>query len=200
MNAKPLFANYVLSLIKLKEQAMSDELKPCPFCGGEAGYGSLGNDKENWSIWCEYCPMSGFDGGDLDELKRIWNTRPRGDALEAESKKLKKYIGMNDIKHTQKEKTIASLREELETVEKLRLYDKGIAELTDEALDDLKEQLDEAKRGSDLAVVLLKEVRSCDWCPECTDGSGGRYDEFHQPVQCQFCHEADLLIAQGVDA
>ena len=56
------------------------ELKPCPFCGGEATIASLGGDEQNWWLGCmEECKY-GFEVGvsgleTLDDLKQAWNTR-----------------------------------------------------------------------------------------------------------------------------
>jgi len=62
---------------------MSEELKACPFCGG--------NDivyEEALSVtYCNDC------GGELDEgFGSDWNTRPIEDALQAENERLKEEL------------------------------------------------------------------------------------------------------------
>ena len=62
---------------------MSEELRPCPFCGG--------NDivyEEALSVtYCNDC------GGELDEgFGSDWNTRPIEDALQAENERLKEEL------------------------------------------------------------------------------------------------------------
>lgn len=69
---------------------MSDELKPCPFCGGSPEVKR--HDSEHEPVWCLYtieCPTCqdnyhgsecyGWDlclcGDDLDKLSEVWNTR-----------------------------------------------------------------------------------------------------------------------------
>lgn len=66
---------------------MSDELKPCPFCGGEAKKGSLSGDEQNWMIWCRDCgiPSSemGVSGETFEDMTEAWNTRT---ALQSRAK------------------------------------------------------------------------------------------------------------------
>lgn len=70
------------------------ELKPCPFCGGEASHNDGGNSVYGrlwWSVWCEPCGVvmndeerwhdwSGPDAGKLKshpmECFEAWNNRP----------------------------------------------------------------------------------------------------------------------------
>lgn len=54
------------------------ELKPCPFCGGEAKLARYDNvgDMDSWFVFCPKClvetvPRYGFKG----EVIRIWNRR-----------------------------------------------------------------------------------------------------------------------------
>lgn len=58
---------------------MSEELKPCPFCGSAPEIGSLGGDKQNWSIWCEGCGIpvahTGTNGETKEEITKAWNGR-----------------------------------------------------------------------------------------------------------------------------
>ena len=52
---------------------MNEELKPCPFCGGEA--------EKEWGIpsifWikCTGCGVEGSQHGSLDDAIKAWNTR-----------------------------------------------------------------------------------------------------------------------------
>lgn len=62
---------------------MSDELKPCPFCGGEAecidDTGVLVNGRRTWVVWCpdEECPvvLSTPLCETQEEAAAAWNTR-----------------------------------------------------------------------------------------------------------------------------
>ncbi len=65
---------------------MSDELKPCPFCGSPASYKTDPHEGYKYSIQCssENCPnedrdFQGYCFISADE----WNTRPIEDALTA---------------------------------------------------------------------------------------------------------------------
>lgn len=64
---------------------MSDDLKPCPFCGAQPRI-SRDPDHNAFDIWCDAtacggCPNTGY--GDLAEVSAAWNTRPVEDALRA---------------------------------------------------------------------------------------------------------------------
>ena len=61
---------------------MNKELKPCPFCGGEAHYFDCGvkGDFEDWLIECSNChiAMIYHDDGCVstkEEAARAWNRR-----------------------------------------------------------------------------------------------------------------------------
>lgn len=54
------------------------DLKPCPFCGAKPVVGSLGGDKQNWSIYCPDCglPCAENDIDEtLDDIMKQWNRR-----------------------------------------------------------------------------------------------------------------------------
>ncbi len=58
---------------------MSEELKPCPFCGSTEiryGYGPLFP-----VVWCNKCDAQVQDVDDVDDAIKLWNTRPIEDAL-----------------------------------------------------------------------------------------------------------------------
>ncbi len=49
---------------------MSEELKPCPFCGGPASHNDGGNSVYGrwwWSIWCEECGIAVHD-------REVWDS------------------------------------------------------------------------------------------------------------------------------
>lgn len=46
-------------------------LKPCPFCGSQAGYES---DGELWCVMCNKCGVQ-TDTGSEEEVTKLWNTR-----------------------------------------------------------------------------------------------------------------------------
>ena len=59
---------------------MSDqELKPCPFCGGEA---RRRGDEYSEAVICDICRASSGWQGNFDNARRIWNTRTPDPRLE----------------------------------------------------------------------------------------------------------------------
>jgi len=53
------------------------ELKPCPFCGGEAVYIGTGNNypKEYWRVMCKKCFASGIYNETKGRARQRWNRR-----------------------------------------------------------------------------------------------------------------------------
>ena len=69
---------------------MSEELKRCPFCGGEATLCDYG--KEWFYIVCGDCGVV-TDHVSAEEIAvRIWNTRPVEDRLKAENEALIRHV------------------------------------------------------------------------------------------------------------
>ena len=79
---------------------MSDELKPCPFCKGNAEWsvkaGSWGYYPARHSVYCPCCDIKFFEGDEFEEglnkrerlacraeSLKLWNSRPIEDALRA---------------------------------------------------------------------------------------------------------------------
>ena len=55
-----------------------DGLKDCPFCGERPKVGSLGGDRQNWSIYCQKCGIPCCENNvdeTLEDIKKQWNTR-----------------------------------------------------------------------------------------------------------------------------
>jgi hypothetical protein len=68
---------------------MSEELRECPFCGGEAVFHYIKDSR--YHCWVE-CENGDADTGmfSIDELAiKHWNSRPTEDALKAEVERLK---------------------------------------------------------------------------------------------------------------
>lgn len=64
---------------------MSEELKPCPFCGGEPKV----TEREGFAFfWCGECGASSKIAKE-SEAREYWNRRPAEDALTAEVERLK---------------------------------------------------------------------------------------------------------------
>ena len=68
---------------------MSEELKPCPFCGCNI-YPEV-RGMELWDIDCDSCGYTISAGSPNGRLKK-WNTRPIEDALRTENEQLKAEI------------------------------------------------------------------------------------------------------------
>lgn len=52
---------------------MTEELKPCPFCGGKAEFE---NDNGEWFVFCEKCGSMTVPFETKPEAKETWNNRP----------------------------------------------------------------------------------------------------------------------------
>lgn len=64
---------------------MSEELKPCPFCGDSNLTEIKGGEGQRaWS--CDYCGADGplVSTNDPEKAEKAWNRRPIEDALKAE--------------------------------------------------------------------------------------------------------------------
>jgi Lar family restriction alleviation protein len=75
---------------------MSEELKPCPFCGGDASLivkTFFGLPEEDvYTVACNDCKSQSCYSDDHKETIKIWNTRPAEDALKAEVERLKAVL------------------------------------------------------------------------------------------------------------
>ena len=57
---------------------MSDELKPCPFCGGEADVGKMMSGLTKGDVYrvsCTWCQYSFHSRTHRDDVAKAWNTR-----------------------------------------------------------------------------------------------------------------------------
>ena len=68
---------------------MTEELKPCPFCGGEAKciefYGL-------YHVICCNCHIAGKDCSTRESAVSAWNSRPIENELEAENTRLREAL------------------------------------------------------------------------------------------------------------
>lgn len=51
------------------------ELKPCPFCGGEAEVDYYYDDYFSFRIYCKECGIEAFSDVSRDEVIKKWNKR-----------------------------------------------------------------------------------------------------------------------------
>jgi len=86
---------------------MSDELVPCPFCGGRAAAGRTYNDETTlFKVQCMSCPaaMKGYDQSIADAID-AWNARvpaqgaPDHGALEAFREVLEAFADERNWRH-----------------------------------------------------------------------------------------------------
>lgn len=68
---------------------MTEELKPCPFCGGKAEFE---NDNGEWFVFCEKCGSMTVLFETKPEAKEAWNTRQIEYAQAAEIKRLREAL------------------------------------------------------------------------------------------------------------
>ena len=71
---------------------MSDELKPCPFCGEEPRVSDLlvypNGEKYPANVKCRRCGIVKANYDSVEKAVTVWNTRPGEDALRAEIERL----------------------------------------------------------------------------------------------------------------
>jgi Lar family restriction alleviation protein len=75
---------------------MSDELKPCPFCGSPAEWWSEASDSE---VFCPKCDAAGGRHGTREENAKRWNRLAR--ALEAERRERALLDPVQDDRNTE---------------------------------------------------------------------------------------------------
>lgn len=75
---------------------MSKELKPCPFCGGDASLivkTFFGLPEEDvYTVACNDCKSQSCYSDDRKETVKVWNTRPAEDAKDREIERLKNKL------------------------------------------------------------------------------------------------------------
>jgi len=88
---------------------MSEELKPCPFCGGyaETKCRHDGNDIEYFEAGCHRCNASRYSYGAMTDAIEAWNTRPKASPALGRLKTMNKgVLGAlidGDVDRTRKE-------------------------------------------------------------------------------------------------
>lgn len=71
---------------------MSEELKPCPFCGSNPIFLDVGENKPLYEITCLECDGAQLLGSNKDELVKEWNTRPIEEELRRQLSKISQPI------------------------------------------------------------------------------------------------------------
>lgn len=76
---------------------MSEELKPCPFCGGKAERHTIEDEEPSNAggdvICCSRCGASSHvEFGRKENLVSVWNTRPELTTLRAENRLLREVL------------------------------------------------------------------------------------------------------------
>ena len=80
---------------------MSEELRPCPFCGSEAFYIKImGNYEKPHEIYCSKCDGAITEGRSEKQVVTNWNTRPIEDALQSRIAELEKDLSNKEIEYT----------------------------------------------------------------------------------------------------
>lgn len=62
---------------------MTEELKPCPFCGRHEFFEPGEHPVDSFHVICTYCGAHGPAWSDYPRTERMWNERPIEDALRA---------------------------------------------------------------------------------------------------------------------
>lgn len=108
---------------------MSEELKPCPFCGSEVTIRyvrGFGMDTGNW-IGCNNCGHS-YMWADESGIE-IWNTRPLEDSLRKQLEECKRLMGEQGMETIHQSSRRFYIEKQLaiavEALEKIRGYGHG---------------------------------------------------------------------------
>lgn len=110
---------------------MSEELKPCPFCGGDASLivkTFFGFPEEDiYKVACNDCKSHYCYSDDCEETVKVWNHRPAEDANDKEIENLKAALKqIAEIANRRGRLTVATLQKdawyELEKIAKEALF------------------------------------------------------------------------------
>lgn len=122
-------------------KSAESDLKPCPFCGGQASYRPM-NDKY-YRVYCALCGASQNTHETKDEEVESWNARPIEDALRAEVADLQHRLTLPD----------PVLEAEIEGLHQDRRDFR-------EVIRGLREELTEARQRAEAAEARVRELES----------------------------------------
>ena len=86
------------------------ELKPCPFCGGEAIIYQNYNEYGIWTVSCDVCHVE-MVSGVRDILVAAWNVRPIEDVAPKKRKEITEILNDLSAAHGRANRRIAMLEE-----------------------------------------------------------------------------------------
>lgn len=93
---------------------MSEELKPCPFCGGKPKLEKFRWTGIEYSIICTECGCRTFESNNYNAVIKAWNTRKPVDKCVERMIKEKRMKSSRDvISHSIWHKAISIISEEL---------------------------------------------------------------------------------------
>jgi len=82
---------------------MSDELKPCPFCGADVDLVECfdeGTREDYWRVLCRgrKCISPDYaEYSDVQSITAAWNTRPVEDTLRAELNRVAVFLAVHGV-------------------------------------------------------------------------------------------------------
>jgi len=126
---------------------MKQEIKPCPFCGGEAEYTGV----YNTGIRCNKCGIKIFKGSQ-SRCEKVWNTRP--DAPDGDER-LNNEIINNQHKLMITAEQRGCDKTNQEWIEKI---EKKIKELKDDLADQIKDGFDIGDFKHPSIITVLREL------------------------------------------
>lgn len=128
---------------------MSEELKPCPFCGENVWtiYAGCGEDH---SVVCENCEAESPIAKSAEDAVKEWNTRPAEDALKAEVERLRAELEeLAGYVHRFRE-TLADVAKMAIDVEQEQIFEKCRDALQDVYLEEVfRDKFDKILHNSD---------------------------------------------------
>lgn len=89
---------------------MSEELKPCPFCGGDPGKAYVGPMSHHY-VMCNACGANVYAFTSKAHAEKCWNRRDIEDALKARAESTEARFSRLDDEYTETQEAIAELAE-----------------------------------------------------------------------------------------
>lgn len=121
------------------------ELKPCPFCGGDAQMDRMGTNKVSMQISCGYCGAYMESGETWIDENSNWNQRVETETEKRPTAIATKHATVNDESYELLEKQKSDIEKMLDQLFKHEKVDAWLVCKMNDMLDDVNYQLDKSR-------------------------------------------------------